>query len=349
MPYSHSKFKNEFKNHLNKFLPNKSKILDVGPGSGTYSDLLIDSSYEIDCVEIWEPYIHEFNLSSKYKNVYISNILEFDMSEYDYIILGDVLEHIDVLSAKNLLNKINSLGKYCMVAVPYLYEQGEYEGNKYEEHKQPDLTPEIMTSRFPELHLLYGDDSYGYYINYKTLTTIANRHKTDKGTIYFEAHGYTEIYSDFISSNCSSCSLLEIGVWHGDSIRMWNEYNPNIDIYAIDNDPNVVNFLNKSEKFSLFIGNQSDNGLLYQIINSNDIDYVIDDGSHNYYDILNSFSFIFPRLKKGSIYFIEDLHAPHAEYHKLVGGILKILIDSKFSKKNIQMFCNNKLMVITKI
>lgn len=349
MPYSHSIFKNEFKSHLKKILPFGSKVLDVGPGSGTYSDLFIDCDYEMDCVEIWEPYIGEFNLHSKYRNVYVSNVLDFDISNHDYIILGDVLEHINVLDAQNLIRKINSMNKYCMVAVPYLYSQGEYEGNIYEEHKQSDLTREIMEERFPELYLLYGDNSYGYYVNYRTLTTIANHNKTDKGTVYFEAHSYTDIYSDFINSNCSNCSLLEIGFWKGDSIRMWNQYNPNMTIFAIDNDPNVVDFLKETDKVNLYIGDQSDHELLNRIIKSTDLDFVVDDGSHNYLDILNSFSFIFPRMKMGSIYFIEDLHAPHAQYHKLTGGILNVLHNCKFSKKNIQMFCNNKLMIITKI
>ena len=61
----------------------------------------------------------------------------------------------------------------------------------------------------------------------KKLTDIANKCKTDKGTEYFEAHGYTEIYNDYISDT-DNINLLEIGIWHGDSVRMWNEYNNKI-------------------------------------------------------------------------------------------------------------------------
>jgi hypothetical protein len=32
---------------------------------------------------------------------------------------------------------------------------------------QPDLTPKIMTERYPQLKLLIGNDRYGYYINSK--------------------------------------------------------------------------------------------------------------------------------------------------------------------------------------
>jgi hypothetical protein len=54
-----------------------------------------------------------------------------------------------------------------MIAVPYLYEQGEEFGNIHETHLQPDLTPEIMLERYPDLKLIYGDENYGYYGNSK--------------------------------------------------------------------------------------------------------------------------------------------------------------------------------------
>ena len=36
------------------------------------------------------------------------------------------------------------------------------------------------------------------------LTEIANRHKTDKGTEHYEAHGYTEMYSKSKHELCIS-------------------------------------------------------------------------------------------------------------------------------------------------
>ena len=120
----------------------------------------------IDGLEIHEPYIDKFNLRSIYNKVMVGNILAFDVSPYDYIILGDVLEHIPKYEAINLVAKINSAGKKCLIAVPYLYEQGEYDGNVHEIHHQPDLTNEIFLERYPSMHLLYKDAGYGYYINY---------------------------------------------------------------------------------------------------------------------------------------------------------------------------------------
>jgi hypothetical protein len=80
--------------------------------------------------------------------------------------MGDVIEHLSVDDAKKILDSISASNKKCMVAVPYLFEQGEEYGNVHETHLQPDLTHEIFLSRYPQMNLLYKDENYGYYINY---------------------------------------------------------------------------------------------------------------------------------------------------------------------------------------
>jgi hypothetical protein len=182
----------------------------------------------------------------------------------------------------------------------------------------------------------------------KSLTDIANRNKTDKGTVHFEAHGYTEVYGKFISDSLE-LNLFEIGVWHGDSIRMWNEYNENINLYAIDIDPEVKNYLIGNEKVSLYIGDQSDATLINEIFDSaNNFDFVIDDGSHNYSDILASFKLIYPRLKHGAVYFIEDLHAGHAKKDMLMLDLFNFIRNENIQVSNTEFFCDGKLLVFTK-
>lgn len=166
MPGSYDFFKSDVKKHLLENISLDTKFLDVGPGYGTYSHLLSPEFKNIYAVEIWEKYVDQFNLKSKYKDVFIGDINEFDFSDYDYLIIGDVLEHIAVEKAKILVNKINSLGKKCLIAVPYMYPQGEHEGNIYETHLQPDLTHEVFIERYPVMRCLFRNYLYGYYINY---------------------------------------------------------------------------------------------------------------------------------------------------------------------------------------
>ena len=166
MPYSYSYFKEDIKNHFKSVIHTSIKILDVGPGAGTYSDLLTPIGYKLDCLEIWQPYVNEFKLTEKYGNVMIGNISLFDFNAYDYIILGDVLEHINTQDAKDLVTRILLNRKKCLIAVPYRFEQGTSNGNVYETHLQPELTHDLFMERYPGFNILYGNNDYGYYINY---------------------------------------------------------------------------------------------------------------------------------------------------------------------------------------
>lgn len=166
MPGSYDFFKKEVKKHLLENIEFNSNILDVGPGYGTYGNLLKPEYINVNAIEIWEPYINQFNLRSIYKNVYVGDICNFNFSNFDYLILGDVLEHIETDRAINLVDKINNLNKKCLIAIPYLYHQGEYEGNIFETHHQPDLTHDLFLNRYSNMNCLFKNELYGYYINY---------------------------------------------------------------------------------------------------------------------------------------------------------------------------------------
>ena len=171
MPHSYSFGKPEAVDYIVNNVEKTAKILDVGPGVGTYSDLLTPHEYVLDCVEIYMGYIKAYDLHDKYRLVFCDDIRTFDVSLYDFVILGDVLEHLDKEDAQTVLKRM----PHCLVAVPYLCPQSgvefEHEGmslsNPHEEHKQADLTPENMLTRYPELKELWKDEQYGYYVKEK--------------------------------------------------------------------------------------------------------------------------------------------------------------------------------------
>jgi hypothetical protein len=170
MPTSYPLYKDSVRNWVLQNIPLDTLILDIGAGCGTYSDLLTGYGYIMDAVEVWQPYIDQYKLKDKYYVVYNENILKMSfetLDAYDFFILGDVLEHLHIEDAQIILNFLKAKGKQYLVAVPYSMEQGEYEGNVHETHLQPDLTPDIMKQRYPDLQLLYGNNFYGYYINKK--------------------------------------------------------------------------------------------------------------------------------------------------------------------------------------
>lgn len=136
--------------------------LDVGAGWGKYRYLL--PKYTLDACEIWEPYVKKEKLKNRYREVIIKDICDYRFKWYDFVILGDVLEHIARPQAQRLLDYICSRCEELYVAVPFLYPQAEEDGNPYEEHKQDDLTPELMETEYPMLKLVATNGEKGIYI-----------------------------------------------------------------------------------------------------------------------------------------------------------------------------------------
>ena len=65
----------------------------------------------------------------------------------------------------------------------------------------------------------------------KTLTEIAKKYNTDKGSY----HTFTDFYAEhFDNIRNDVLSLLEIGILRGASLKMWHDYFINAEIYGID-------------------------------------------------------------------------------------------------------------------
>lgn len=144
-------------------VPKEAVILDVGACDGKWRDLLPE--YTMDAVEAFMPNIRANDLVIRYRNVFNEDIRWFDYLEYDFIIFGDVLEHMSAEDAQGVLKYADKHSKGYLVAVPYMYPQGEVYNNPYEVHIQDDLTEENVLERYPQLRpLIIMTDYYGYYV-----------------------------------------------------------------------------------------------------------------------------------------------------------------------------------------
>lgn len=136
-----------------------ASVLDVGAGRGKYRLLLHDYT-DVDACEIWSSTVIDENLRSLYRSVYICDVYDLVTTSnwndvwYDAVIMGDVLEHMTVERATTTLTRLGEQSTDVVVVVPYLYPQDEEDGNVYQRHIQDDLTPELMTVRYPTLQLL---------------------------------------------------------------------------------------------------------------------------------------------------------------------------------------------------
>lgn len=164
MATSYKYYKENIRDYLKNKFPEDATVLDVGAGEGTYYNYLGDYFKKMDAVEVFKPNIVNYELEKKYHKVYHANIDGFEYDFYDIIIFGDVIEHLEVKEAQEVLKYAYDRCEEMIVALPYRFEQDIVEDNIYEIHKQPDLTPENVLERYPMLKLLIGNEEYGYYV-----------------------------------------------------------------------------------------------------------------------------------------------------------------------------------------
>ena len=103
-------------------------------------------------------------------------------------------------------------------------------------------------------------------------------------------------------------NIFEIGVETGESLRMFSDYFHKSNIVGLDIENKDYNI----ERVEIFCGDQSDKKILNRIIEKyKTFDVIIDDGSHKNKDVINSFNHLFPYLKFGGLYVIEDLQTSY--------------------------------------
>ena len=143
--------------------PEGATALDVGACDGKWWEIL-GNYLKMDAIEIFVPNVVIHDLPNKYNQVAIGDIKDFNYDWYDLIIFGDVIEHMTVEDAQQVLAYAWPRCKDLIVAVPFEYEQDAIYGNEHERHLQPDLTPEIFAQRYPGMELIFDTGhQYAYY------------------------------------------------------------------------------------------------------------------------------------------------------------------------------------------
>lgn len=143
------------------------------------------------------------------------------------------------------------------------------------------------------------------------LSELALKHQTDK----WGHHYYTDHYHHHLQHlRETRFNMLEIGVGGyeypdrgGQSLRMWKEYFPKANIFAID----IYNKEKLQEsRITIFEGSQTDRQFLAHTCNRMPgelpLMLIVDDGSHDNGHIITSFQELWPNLADGGIYIIED-------------------------------------------
>jgi predicted O-methyltransferase YrrM len=150
------------------------------------------------------------------------------------------------------------------------------------------------------------------------LCRLAERHDTDKGT------QYTQVYDRWLSRvREQRMRMLEIGLYNGGSLRMWRDYLPNTVLHGIDIDARTLAYQDEVPDSQVRLVDQGSAAALEAFVAElgGNYDFILDDGGHTMVQQIVSFEVLWPTVRPGGIYAIEDLGTSY--YVEYGGGALR--------------------------
>lgn len=146
----------------------------------------------------------------------------------------------------------------------------------------------------------------------ETLDELGVKYRTDKSSLL---HNYLVEYEKEFPEPEKIETMLEIGLQRGGSwktnevspsIAMWKEFFPEARVFGAD----IKKLKFNDERVSFFRMDQNSPDDLIRLFNfvPEGLDFILDDGSHFASHQLITFLVLWPKLKKGGVFIIEDLN-----------------------------------------
>lgn len=180
----------------------------------------------------------------------------------------------------------------------------------------PDLLKEISTYFKCEFIYTVTDGLNIWFIMKKTcptptLTQLADNSRTDKNT----SHSYLDLYQRLLQSKKETAlNVLEIGIWNGGSIKLWNDFFTNATVYGLDimNINDVWEGIRFNEKIKLITSTDAYNIDFFTtyFLNANiKCDFMIDDGPHTLESMKHFIQLYSQIMTDDGILIIEDIQS----------------------------------------
>ena len=198
-------------------------------------------------------------------------------------------------------------------------------------------------------------DNLGLKKNYlyeKNLNFLFEYFNSDKGERYINqyaqpfkrrndkiiAHGYAKIYENlFKSKKNEHLKILEIGSFYGNASAALFFYFKNSLIYSADINPDMYKYKGSRLK-NFFVDSSSRGSINENILEKNiEFDIVIEDASHMLKDQIISLFMIFPKIKKGGIFIVEEVDFPEKREDMRIDQVkpdLKTILKKVLSKED---------------
>jgi len=209
-----------------------------------------------------------------------------------------------------------------------------------------------------------------YRSQYTELCKICAKYDGDKSparinrTKLRHSHPYTLFYSALFKNHRDTpIDLVEIGIFQGSSINMWRAFLPFANIYAYDNNLQLL------QDFKLCMMDDDSKHITLDIIDVKDshsiksglkkhntlYDCIIDDSTHEFDDQINIITNAVHHLRPGGVLIIEDIFKKTLEerYNEALEPLMHHFQDAYFitldhDRRNSEGWDNDKLLILVK-
>ena len=144
-----------------------------------------------------------------------------------------------------------------------------------------------------------------------SLEEIADNDRTDKNTI----HSYLPLYEKLlINKKNTAKNVLEIGIHHGGSIKLWSDYFTNANVYGLDimDIDNIWDEIKNKQNIKLYTSTDAyDINFFIKDFLNKDIkfDFMLDDGPHTLESMISFINLYSQVMTHDGILIIEDIQS----------------------------------------
>lgn len=152
--------------------------------------------------------------------------------------------------------------------------------------------------------------------NSSVLDEIGKKHGTEKSSMT-GGIDYLRKYEFFLKGfKDEEFTLLELGIYHGSSLKTWEEYFPRARIVGVDIDAKAAQYA--GGRIEVIIGDLSDETVL-ESLGRLGASIILDDASHIWSHQLNALFNLYRTLPSGGLFILEDIQTsfkPVSRYYK---------------------------------
>jgi len=147
---------------------------------------------------------------------------------------------------------------------------------------------------------------------------------------------YFQVYEDHLWRYCPTAGnrpirMMEIGIQSGGSMMMWRHaFGANlVQLIGVDINPKTKSWERFGPNVKVEIGSQADPNFLKTLTSKyrDGLDLIVDDGSHLPVHNILTFSKLWPHVRAGGVYIIEDVHGPSPLWNWIYFGYKDASVD----------------------